>query len=315
MWRSVLRILLVTGLVLGGVYFARPDWFDRLAHDGSERTAPRCELPITYHLGTIGEGFGQQRIEVRAALEDAIAMWQTAVDQRLFRRRRGEGMAVELVYDERQRRAQRLAEANEELSDTKRKLDAQRQDLEDRQQRLNADWESFKANREALRERRQAHHEAVKAWNEGRVERTPERRERLKQTAEGLGRRAKELEQRQQRLNERRQRLEGDREAFQQKINAYNERVAHQHESYNQRSGFRMGEYQQDGGERRIQVYKALGEDELRLVLAHELGHALGIGHVDSPEAIMNPQVTQANSGRSSIGVADRAALIRACGL
>jgi predicted Zn-dependent protease len=30
-----------------------------------------------------------------------------------------------------------------------------------------------------------------------------------------------------------------------------------------------------------------LDEDELMLVLAHEMGHALGIGHVDNPQSVM----------------------------
>jgi CxxC motif-containing protein (DUF1111 family) len=55
-------------------------------------------------------------------------------------------------------------------------------------------------------------------------------------------------------------------------------------------------------------------------VLAHELGHALGIGHVDEPGAVMNALLHEGGElepGRGrpvALAAADRAALVALCG-
>ena len=66
-------------------------------------------------------------------------------------------------------------------------------------------------------------------------------------------------------------------------VKEYNTTLKDYEERYGPAQEFDQGEY--IGQE--INIYQFRDADELRLVFAHELGHALGIGHVENPQSLM----------------------------
>ena len=109
------------------------------------------------------------------------------------------------------------------------------------------------------------------------------------------------------------------RTAFNQEVSAYNARVANYkkalaqaEETFKLAGGLpgesAVGVY--NPNDYSITIYSYSGSQDLRLILMHELGHALGCAHASSPGSIMYPEMTNAQNLTNPEPTAEDLALV-----
>lgn len=294
-----------------------------LWHAGSTASTPQrgfqtndqCQLPIDYRVGAVDHRFRLDPATVRAAAADAVAIWEEATDQRLFTVTGEGGLVIELVYAPQQQAADDRRRAKANLQKAERRFRERKARHEERLNAFEADRAAYQARLSEFRERSANHAKAVGDWNAGRVARTPDRRAELEAERDALSAKQRELDADGEELQRRSDKLNATAEKLQRDLREINRRVEQHNADAAELDGFKLGRYKQTADRRSITVYKVDDRRELTLVLAHELGHALGIGHVRDPAAIMHHEMTAANRDRTALAPDDIAALREVCGL
>ncbi len=272
-------------------------------------TAQVCPIPLPYRLGVYDERFALPPERVREIIAEAEGAWEQALGRELFVYDESADFVIDFVFDERQRRAVSAAVTRERLDEQAAATEETRQTVE----RLSAEYERVRSqydDRVTAYERRLARYNTrVEARNaEGGV--TPAEVEEFRVEEVALRSEQEALEAMARDLNRLVDELNEVGESGNALVESYNEAVAQYNDHYAEAGAFTQGEYTGD----RITIYKYTDETELRQVLTHELGHALGADHVEEETAIMYYLLEQ-QPDALTITASDTAAVTAVCGM
>lgn len=242
-----------------------------------------CRLPVYYTLGELDERFGLSEAEARTALSSAESIWEEATGRNLFTYADEADLNINFIYDERQQSANLADDARVRLESQEAINDT----LSETYERLVAKYKEEEINYES---RLAAYERELNRYNE----------EVDKYNAEGgappavyddLQRRQTALDSERAALNQ----LAGELNQLSEQINEigeqgnylirkYNDSVSRFNDTFVTEEEFTQGDYRG----RSINIYTFSDRWELTLVLAHELGHALDLDHVEGEASIMH---------------------------
>jgi len=252
----------------------------------SRLEAARPNFPVTYSLGSFDSRFGisQERFLVLAA--EAKKIWEDAAGKSLFESSEHGTMKINLIYDARQENLLKAQAARAGLDEEGRSFDQLQADY-------NAKARALDESRSALEEASQASKSHLEEYN-ARVARWNESKEHSDAEYTSLQARRKELEEEQSvvekkaaELNSRGEELNKLGESMNQLAGKHNLEVEKFNGRFINSRDFEKGVF--DG--KAINIYEFEKEDDLKLALVHEFGHAIGLGHIDNPKAIMCPKI------------------------
>jgi len=227
-----------------------------------------CQPSLGWRIVEVDPRFGISTAQALSAAQEAARLWEAAAGGPIFPHDPVGGFPIRFEFDERQTMAREQAESEEELELLDAFLEARRLELDAARRRLEADVS--------------LHNRTIDEWN--RAGGAPDEVVRAIQQAEaGILARQAEFDAWIADLNaqlERRNRIAEDL------ARDFPDRVV-ESGRYEERVRTRFGRVIGVEG-REIRIFRFVDHGDLVTVIAHEMGHALGLGHVEIPGAVMS---------------------------
>lgn len=282
-FQYILLIFLLssTGIILTNQESFRES-FAPLARSVSRLINKPCSKPIKYSIGEVDSRFGMEKNELSEVAYQAAGIWDNSINRTLFQYDPNSEFKINLVYDDRQERTQESQKLENKLGTLEESHEAvvdQYNNLNSTYQKRLSDYKKSVANYE---KNLQDYNDEVESWNK-KGGAPADIYDKLKKEKNDLESQFNALEKERKNLNS----LIGKTNDLVAKessiVNNYNNQLSTYKERYGQASQFDKGVY--DG--KKIDIFQFNEISDLRLTIAHEFGHALGIDHLNNPDSLM----------------------------
>lgn len=286
-----------------------------------EHQVTSSDLPLKWRVAPVDARFGVSREDVVRAVEQGVAIWETAAGRKLFERDDTAGFPIKLVFDERQKELLDVLRSNRAVQTEEDMMSAQRGMTAGAVAR-------FESAAQQLRSRVQSYEMRLNTYNQ-RINQInasggipPGQEFAIEQERQALDSELAAIQQAEQEVE--RLRIEANQLAdeFNRQVKLHNEQVTNRQRTASPAKLVRLGECRIVETKHRgttktnvevISIFAFQGLDHLTFILAHELGHALGLDHVEGDGALMSA-VEDGRRTPNKLAATDRdlAALARA---
>lgn len=291
------KIALFILLCFLGIILANRDYFGNLTKEITGLNLP-CSKPLEYAIGEIDPRFGISKSELEQYAFQAEKIWEEKAGKNLFIYNPDSEFKINLIFDERQRETNKASEMKNELETLGSKHELAVEQYESLSSNYKQKLDEYNAKVKQYEEKLEDYNKAVKKWNLG--DRTSkEEFENLRKKRKELEKTLNDLEKKRDEINYLAGKTNQIAKQGNNLANTYNSSLETYQSKFGSSREFEKGVF--DG--KAINIYEFREESDLKMTIIHEMGHALGLGHVQNPKSIMhylmaeqdleNPQLTE----------------------
>ncbi|PWN06807.1 matrixin family metalloprotease [Rhodohalobacter mucosus] len=277
--------------------------------------AGSCGEAVEWTIGSVDERFGLSKNELTGIVEEVTGLWSDAAGRDLFSftpLQADSILTIHLIYSSQQSQF----DEEDQLADSIRVL---RQTFFPKQVSYRNQMATYRQALNRYHSQLTRYNRAIELYNESlaRVQvsgaRSAREQERLDQYKSEAERIRPVLEEAGRNAESEEQRLTDLADELNDLADHINELIYRQNRLLGTWTAFKKGSYTNIADRPKINIYQFDDPEQLKLVLAHEFGHALGIPHVENRLSVMYYRAEYQHTTPLQLTVEDIEALSETC--